>query len=285
MIKSPAKIIDGKLLSEKILKDLHAKIKNMPRRPGLAAVLIGDDPASELYVRNKKKASDKVGMYFHEYRCAGHDHASDTEQDIINAIKFLNADEEIDAIIVQLPMPKKFDKQKIMDAVAPEKDVDALHSQNIQKFTKGDHLITPPLVNAVLKALDSTGADLTGKKVLIVSKGNTFAQPIQEKLLRKDLAVTIIRPGAEMAKEVKQADILISVVGQPGLITKEMIKPDAIIIDIGTTLIEDGSVAGDVDKDAATVASYMTPVPGGIGPMTVAMLLRGTYELALKNQG
>ena len=282
--KKSAKLIDGKALADKILLDLRNKIVKLPKPPGLGVVLIGDDPASALYVSSKKKACLKVGINFYDYVCGGQDHANDTEADVVKIIEYLNNNTDVDAIIVQLPMPENFNRQKIIDALAIAKDVDGLHSQNRQDFTQGSRAMTPPLVRAVMEAINSTGENLEQKKVVIVAKSPTFAQPIAEELQHKGLTVTTVAPGKQMAEIVKTADLLISVIGKPGLITADMIKPNAMVIDIGTTLVGEKTWAGDVDPAAANVASWLTPVPGGIGPLTVAMLLRNTYDLAVKKQ-
>lgn len=280
-MNTKASIIDGKKIAEQILLDLHEQVKIMDPRPGLAAMLIGDDPASQLYVRNKKKACEKVGINFYDYFCGGATHPLDTEADIIKVIEFLNNDPQVDSIIVQLPIPKNFNREKIISAIDPNKDVDGLHPKNVALFTTGDHTITPPLVNAVLEALAATDQPLKDKQTVIVANSPVFAQPIYEALQRKQVRVTTSDPTKR--DKIKNADILITVVGQPGLITHDLVKDGVTIIDIGTTQMEDGSIAGDVAPDVAEVADYFTPVPGGIGPLTVAMLLRGTYELAKKN--
>lgn len=278
-----AKIIDGKKLSEKILLDLRHKIKDMDRHPGLAAVLVGDDPASRLYVENKKKACLKVGIDFYDYFCGNKNHPNDTEEDIIKVIKYLNQDEKVDGIIIQLPIPKKYNTQKIIDALDPAKDVDGFHPQNKKEFTSGKFVITPPLIMAVNHALESTEKNLKNKKAVIVSKSPIFADPMKEDLERRGLRVEVVKPEGDFGKTTKTADVLIVIVGKPHLIKKEMVKNDAVIIDIGTTMTEDRKILGDVDPEVAEVASHVTPVPGGVGPLTVAMLLQGTYDL-VKNK-
>lgn len=279
-----AKLIDGKKLSEKILLDLKKKIDDMERHPGLAAVMIGDDPASKLYVENKKKACIKVGIDFYDYFCGGVAHPNDTQESIIESIKFLNNDDKVDGVIVQLPIPKEYDTQKILDELDPKKDVDGFHPQNKAEFTSGKFVITPPLIMAVNHAIESTKKDLKGKKAVIVSKSPIFSDPMKEDLERQGLTVEIVKPEGDFTKTTKEADVLIVIVGRAHLIKKDMVKPGAIVIDIGTTMMKDKKIAGDVDLEVHDIASHITPVPGGIGPLTVAMLLKGTYQIAEKNQ-
>ena len=274
-----AKIIDGKKLSEKILLDLRNKIKDLEDHPGLAAILVGDDPASRLYVENKKKACLKVGIDFYDYFCGGEDHPNDTEENIIQVIEYLNQDDRVNGIIIQLPLPKKYNTQKIIDALDPKKDVDGFHPQNKKEFTSGKFIITPPLIMAVNKALKSTGEDLKNKKAVIVSKSPIFADPMKEDLKRQGLQVEVVKPENDFNKITKKADVLIVIVGQSHLIKKNMVKKGAIVIDIGTTMTTDKKILGDVDPEVTEIASHITPVPGGIGPLTVAMLLQGTYDL------
>ena len=274
-----AKIIDGKKLSEKILLDLRNKIKDLEDHPGLAAILVGDDPASRLYVENKKKACLKVGIDFYDYFCGGEDHPNDTEENIIQVIEYLNQDDRVNGIIIQLPLPKKYNTQKIIDALDPKKDVDGFHPQNKKEFTSGKFVITPPLIMAVNHALESTGENLKNKKAVIVSKSPIFADPMKEDLKRQGLQVEVVKPENDFNKITKKADVLIVIVGQSHLIKKNMVKKGAIVIDIGTTMTTDKKILGDVDPEVTEIASHITPVPGGIGPLTVAMLLQGTYDL------
>lgn len=279
-----AKIIDGKKLAEKILFDLSVKVKKMDRRPGLAAIMIGDDPASKLYVENKKKACLKVGINFYDYFCGGVDHPNDTEEDILKSIDYLNNDPNTDGIIVQIPIPKKFNTTKIINQIDPKKDVDGFHPQNNQEFSGNNFVITPPLIMAVNKALNSTKQTLTGKEAIILSKNPIFSEPMKKNLTAQGLKVQAIKPEKDFEKITKQADVLIVIVGQPGIIKKDMVKLGAIVIDIGTTLIAENKWAGDVSPEVKNIAGWLTPVPGGIGPLTVAMLLQGTYDIARNNQ-
>lgn len=283
MTTKNAKIIDGKKLAEKILIDLKQKIDTAHKRPGLAAVLIGDDPASKLYLRNKQKAAEKIGLDFHGYYCTVNREL--TQAKILEIIDWLNNDPVIDGIIVQLPIPKPFDTAEIIGRINPDKDVDGFHPYNKRLAELEQALITPPLISAVGLALESTQIPLTGKKAVIVSKNPIFSEPLKKSLAALGLKVFIATPTSDLSAETKTADILISVVGKKNLINKTMIKPGVIAIDVGTNYLGHGKWTGDFSANVNEVAGYITPVPGGIGPLTVAMLLKGTYELSQKKYG
>ncbi len=275
MIKKTAQLIDGKAIAEKILRDLKEKIAKLKRQPGLAAIMIGDDPASKRYIAKKQTACQTVGINFYCYFCGGEFYPNITQQQILEMINWLNHDKNIDAIIVQLPIPKKYNDQEIIKQIDPKKDVDGFHPKNYQQAAT-----TSPLIKAVDLALKYTGEKLVGKQAIIVSKNPIFAKPLENNLKNLGLKAAIIKPTDKLAIKTKRADVLISVVGKPGLIKKTMVKPHAIVIDVGTTLVGKNTWKGDVDPDVAEVASWLTPVPGGIGPLTVAMLLKNSYELS-----
>ncbi len=278
-----AKLIDGKKLAEDILLDLHQKVAKLDRAPGLAVVLIGSDPASQLYVRNKKKACEKVGIAFHQYLCGGDCLPNVTEEQILEAIDFLNNDPAVDGIIVQLPIPPKFDTQKIIERIDPEKDVDGFHPLNRKKFLAGQPSIVSPLVSAINAAIVSTGENLAGKQAIIIANNELYSQTRKKDLQDLGLRVEIITADKDFTAAIKTADVVVSIVGKPHFIGKDLIKDGAIVIDVGTSLMADNKWAGDVDPAAAERASWITPVPGGVGPLTVAMLLKNTCELAVKN--
>jgi methylenetetrahydrofolate dehydrogenase (NADP+)/methenyltetrahydrofolate cyclohydrolase len=225
-----------------------------------------------------------VAINFHDYLCnkPGSPNASETE--ILEMINFLNNDENIDAIIVQLPIPQQFNTQKIIDQISPAKDADGFHPKNHRKFLAGKSTITPPLILAVETALKATKENLANKKAVIVSKNPIFSDPLKISLENKGLKVVHTKPVKDLEKITKTADVLLVILGQPGIIKKEMIKEGAIVIDMGINLIKENKWVGDVDPQAAQVASWLTPVPGGIGPLTVACLLKNTYDLAKQNQ-
>lgn len=279
-----AKIIDGKKLSEKILLDLRKKIVTMKRPPGLGAILVGDDPASHLYVSTKKKACIKVGIDFHDYLCGSQGHPSETTKDVIKVIDYLNNDDSVDGVIIQLPLPENFDTKALIDKINPAKDVDGFLSQDPKDVLDEKIVITPPLINAVNHALESTKVDLNNKPAVIISNSPIFSDPMKKALEDKGLKVKTIGPDQGFEKITTSADVLITIVGKPHFIKASAIKKDAIVIDIGTTLVGEKKWAGDVDPEVKKIAGYITPVPGGIGPLTVAMLLKNTYDLAIKNQ-
>ena len=278
MNKKSAQLINGKIISEKILLELKDEVSNLNRPPGLAVILIGDNQASLRYVKKKKKACHEIGINFHEYLCGGKLCPNTTEKEIIEMIEFLNKDVNTDAIIVQLPIPKKFDTQKIINAIDPKKDVDGFHPKNQKK-----PIVVSPLIQAINEALKKTREKLDGKNVLIVSKNPIFANPLKQSLEKQGLKTKLIKPDEKLAEITKLSDILITVAGRPGLIKKSMVKPGAIVIDAGTTLVEKNTWKGDVDPKVSEVASWFTPVPGGVGPLTVAYLLKNTIELAKIN--
>jgi len=275
MPKKSAQLIDGKALAEEILLDLKNKVSQLDRKPGLAVILIGNDSASLVYVKNKKRAAEKTGIIFHDYLCDNEFYPNITEKEILDMIDFLNNDSTIDGIIIQLPIPKKFDTEKIIERIDPKKDVDGFHPKNKS--------IVSPLIQAVLKSLAATKENLAGKTALIVAKNPVFSEPLKKNLEQVGLKVKMVEPtDKNLERQTKTADVLLVILGQKHFIKKSMIKPEAIVIDIGTNLIDKNKWVGDVEAKAAEVASFLTPVPGGIGPLTVAYLLKNTFEAANK---
>lgn len=272
------KILDGKFLAEKIQQGIKEKIAKEKLTPDLAIILVGNDPASQLYVSKKKKACHDVGIGFHEYLLK----EGISEKELLDTIDFLNHDEQIDAILVQLPLPKKFDTNKIIKAIDPKKDVDGFHPQNIEDFLKNKAHITPGLPLGILELLEETEEELKNKQAVIVSKSTVFSQPMTKILEDRGAKVSLVNPHDQnLAEKTLRADILIVSCGQPFLIKQSMIKKDAIVIDVGTNKIDNGYVVGDVDYGAVfDKVKFITPVPGGVGPMTVAMLLYNTLKLA-----
>ncbi|MCD4760852.1 bifunctional 5,10-methylenetetrahydrofolate dehydrogenase/5,10-methenyltetrahydrofolate cyclohydrolase [bacterium] len=272
------KMIDGKALATdiqlEIKKDIHSKQLN----PGLAIILVGNDPASHLYVAKKKIASADVGIDFHEYLLA----ENSTEKQVLECVDFLNKDKKVDAILVQLPLPKHLDTNKIISAINPKKDVDGFHKENIKNFLKNKALITPGLPLGILKLLEYTKEDLKNKTAVIISRSTIFSAPMIKILGDRNMKVKLIKPDNKaLGKTTAQADILIVSCGKPFLIKEDMVKKNAIVIDIGTNKIDNDYVVGDVDySDVFPKVKFITPVPGGVGPMTVAMLLYNTVKLA-----
>jgi len=271
------KIIDGKVLAETIQQNIQTEIASKHLEPSLAIILVGDDSASQLYVELKKKACHRAGIDFHEYLLV----KNSTEEQVLASIDFLNKDASTDAILVQLPLPEHLDTNKIIKALDPIKDVDGFHPENIKAFLKDQALITPGLPLGILRLLESTKEELKNKSAVIVSKSEVFSQPMIKILEDRQIKVKLVRPDDKnLVSETSQADILIVSCGQPFLIKGEMVKESAIIIDVGTNKIDNDYVVGDVDyADVFPKVKFITPVPGGVGPMTVAMLLYNTVKL------
>lgn len=278
------KIINGKKIAEKIKDDLVQEIvKFDPLRPNLAIILVGDRKDSNLYVSLKEKEAKKVGIDTHVYRCE----EDIEEQEILNMIKHLNQDDLIDAILVQLPLPDKFDTNKIINTIDPAKDVDRFHPDNLKvllETCEHQHVI-PPVFEAILEMLEDIDFDIAGKKVCIVANSEIFGKSLVKVLECQQAQVDLVDADDEDLKnKTSQADVLISAVGRPKFINKEMIKDDAVIIDIGISE-QGGKVCGDVDfDDVEKKAGFITPVPGGVGPLTIAMLFKNTLALYKKRR-
>lgn len=274
-----AHIIDGKAIATKLRRELKGKvdklIKNGQPVPGLAVIMVGQDPASEIYVRNKRKACEEVG--FHSI---AHDLPIDTSQaGLIDLINQLNNDHSIHGILVQLPLPSHIDEHLILDTIKPEKDVDGFHPYNIGRLTQRRPLIRPCTPFGIMKLLESTGVRLRGKNATIVGASNIVGRPMTLELLMAGCTTTTCHRFTEnLSHHVKGADVVVVAIGKPGVVKTQWFKPGTIIIDVGINRQADGQLIGDVDFDTAkNVASWITPVPGGVGPMTVATLLENTF--------
>ena len=265
-----AKIIDGKTIAQQIRDKVRDDVSKLVTKPGLAVVLVGDDPASHTYVGMKKKACLEAGInsFSHELP------ASTTEEDLLELIAKLNQQPEVHGILVQSPVPKHINEHKIVEAINPQKDVDGFHPMT--PFVS----CTP---GGIIELIDSTGVEIKGKKAVIIGRSHIVGKPTAALLLDRDATVTIChRHTQNLAEEAKQADILVVAVGKANLVTGAMIKPGAVVIDVGINRV-DGKLVGDVEFDSAKkVAGYLTPVPGGVGPMTIAILMRNTLEAAKK---
>ncbi|HCX28136.1 MAG TPA: bifunctional methylenetetrahydrofolate dehydrogenase/methenyltetrahydrofolate cyclohydrolase [Candidatus Portnoybacteria bacterium] len=273
------KLFDGKKAAGKILKELAANIKKEKLRPGLAVILVGDDSSSKLYVKLKKEAAAKVGINFESYVFD----SQAKEEEIIGRIKELNENKNISGIIVQLPLPAVFNTDKIIEAIDPAKDVDGFHKENLKLLEKGKENLVPVLPSAILAALSAaTSNKLAGQEIFALVNSEFFGRALKIILERGGAKInylvrnTCVVFGSE--KEIKSADVIISVCGCPQMIKGEMIKDGAILIDAGITHYHDGKVMGDVDRQSVEKkAAFMTPASGGIGPLTVALLLRNVY--------
>ena len=282
-----ANIIDGKLTSQKIRERIKADtaefIKATGITPGLAVVIVGDDPASKIYVRNKKKACEECGFRSEEYALP----ESTTESELLSLIEKLNADKAIHGILVQSPLPRGLDEKLIVDHISPSKDVDAFHAVNVGKIMIGDYDFLPCTPAGVMELLREYGIDVSGKKAVVVGRSNIVGKPMAMLLLHANATVTICHSRTpDLAAETRGADIVVMAVGKSKLLTGDMIKDGAVVIDVGMNRDENGKLTGDVDFDScAEKASFITPVPGGVGPMTITMLMKNTLNAARKFAG
>ena len=275
-----ANLLDGKTLAKSILKKVKAQATSMATPPGLAVVIVGGDPASRVYVDNKKRDCTACGITSHEFALP-----EDISEDrLLALVHELNSRPDIHGILVQLPLPKGLSDQKIIQAISPEKDVDAFHMLNVGRVLNGEYGFLPCTPAGIIAILDHYGIDPTGKHAVVVGRSNIVGKPMAMMLLHRNATVTICHTRtADLAAMTRQADILVAAVGKIGLITADMVKPGAVVIDAGINRKDDGKICGDVDFDAVSqVASYITPVPGGVGPMTRAMLMLNTANAAEK---
>lgn len=273
------KILDGKSLSAKVKDELKGNVNSYFQTPILAVVTIGDDAASEVYVKNKKKACEYVGMSFIHL-----DYASCVKEEVvIKKIKQLNKDKSINGIIVQLPIPDNFNVSKIINTIDPAKDVDGLTNTQAGKLIQNEKCLIPCTPKGIMEIFKKYKIDLEGKHVVIVGRSNLVGKPLMLECLNKNATVTMCHSKTkDLKKYTKDADILVVAVGKKYLIDKTMVKKDSVIIDVGINRI-DGKLYGDVNPNVEEICGYVTPVPGGVGPMTVSMLLKNTFE-AYKNQ-
>lgn len=276
-----AKIIDGKAVAQSIKDDLKAKISALDFKISLAVIKVGNDPASEVYVRNKIKACEYIGINSINVNLA----ETVSQNELETEVQKLVDDDNIDGILVQLPLPKGLNEEKIISMIPPTKDVDGFSDENMGKMMAGKLCAVACTPKGVLRLIESTGVDFNGKNAVVVGRSNNVGKPIALLLLNKNCTVTTCHSKTKNIEEyTKNADILVVAVGKPKFVTKNMVKKDAIVIDVGINRTEHGLV-GDTDFDnLSDVASFITPVPGGVGPMTVAMLMQNTYELSLRRR-
>lgn len=279
-----AKLLMGKEVSQRIkdeIKEEVQKLKKQGINPGLAVIIVGDDPASRVYVNNKKKACDYCGILSEEYALS----ADTTQDELLALIEKLNNNEHISGILCQLPLPKHIDEQAVINTINPQKDVDAFHPVNVGKIMTGDYDFVPCTPAGVMELIKESGIDVTGKECVIVGRSNIVGKPMSMLLLHKNGTVTVCHSKTVNLKEkVKRADILVAAVGKPNFITADMIKEGAVVIDVGINRIAPKKLVGDVDFESAQqVAAAITPVPGGVGPMTIAMLMKNTVKAAILN--
>lgn len=279
MIGMSATILDGKALSLKIREELKKEVEEISkngRTPGLAVVIAGDDPASRKYVNNKNRACKEIGMISREYALP----ADVSEDELLALVHKLNHDDEIDGILVQLPLPAGINERRIIEAISPDKDVDAFHPENVGRIMIGGGTFLPCTPAGIMELIKLTGIDVCGKECVVVGRSNIVGKPMSMLLLAANGTVTVCHSKTENLAEVtKRADILVVAVGRANMITADMVKPGAVVIDVGMNRLESGKFVGDVEFDSVSeVAGAITPVPGGVGPMTIAMLMRNTVS-------
>ncbi|MDO5126099.1 MAG: bifunctional methylenetetrahydrofolate dehydrogenase/methenyltetrahydrofolate cyclohydrolase FolD [Ruminococcus sp.] len=281
-----SKIIDGKQVSAQVKERIRLETEELKKNGveiGLAVVIVGDDPASKVYVRNKKLACEAVGFTSYEYALP----AETTEEELLALVKKLNKDEKVNGILVQLPLPSHLDDKVIINNILPEKDVDAFHPVNVGKIMIGDYNFLPCTPAGVMELIASTGTEVAGKECVVIGRSNIVGKPQAMLLLHKNGTVTICHSKTKNLKEVcSRADILVAAVGRAKMITSEYLKEGAVVIDVGMNRDENGKLCGDVDfEDCKDKAGFITPVPGGVGPMTIAMLMQNTLTAAKAQNG
>lgn len=272
-----AKILDGKQIAKDYRQGLQNQVEALKEKgftPKLSVILVGNDGASQSYVRSKKKAAEKIGMISEIV----HLEETATEEEVLNELNRLNNDDSVSGILVQVPLPKQVSEQKILKAINPDKDVDGFHPINIGKLYIDEQTFVPCTPLGIMEILKHADIDLEGKNAVVIGRSHIVGQPVSKLLLQKNASVTILHSRSkDMASYLKDADVIVSAVGKPGLVTKDVVKEGAVIIDVGNTPDEDGKLKGDVDYDAVKeIAGAITPVPGGVGPLTITMVLNNT---------
>lgn len=276
-----AQIIDGKAVSERIKSEVKAEAEALKAQGvscGLAVILVGEDPASRIYVNNKKKACEACGIYSEEYKLP----AETSQEELLKLITTLNESNHIDGILVQLPLPSHIDEKAVIAAIDPVKDVDAFSEVNVGKIMIGNYSFLPCTPAGVIELIKSTGTDISSKNCVVIGRSNIVGKPMAMLLLHNNGTVTVCHSKTKNLQEVcSRADILVAAIGKAKFVTADMVKEGAVVIDVGMNRDENGKLCGDVDFDAVKEkASYITPVPGGVGPMTIAMLMRNTLMSA-----
>jgi len=267
-------IIDGKQIAQKLRNDIAKKVEKLDRAPGLAVILVGDDPASTIYVRNKDNACKEVGFYSEKINKS----ANITQQELLDEVIRLNNDDKIDGILVQLPLPKHLDANLVIETISPEKDVDGFHSENIGKLMQNKANLRPCTPKGVMTMLATTGIDLIGKDCVVIGASNIVGRPMAMELLNAGATVTICNSKTQdLSGKLQRADVIVVAVGVAHLVKGDWIKKGAVVIDVGINRLETGKLVGDVDFESAIKnAGWISPVPGGVGPMTIATLLENT---------
>ena len=282
-----AKLIDGKRIADGIKREVRVATDALTsrglRHPGLAVVMVGEHPASQVYVRNKRRSCDEAGI-----DSSAHDlPASISESELLEIIGLLNADSAIDGILVQLPLPGQIRSRAVIEAIDPAKDVDGFHPYNLGRLAQREPLLRPCTPYGVMRLLAASGIDPTGLNAVVVGASNIVGRPMMLELMLAGATVTVCHSRTrDLATQVARADLVVAAVGQPGMVRGEWIKPGAVVIDVGINRLPNGQLAGDVEfAPAAERAAWITPVPGGVGPMTVAMLMQNTLEAYQRRRG
>ena len=277
----PATLMDGKALAAKIKERVRREVENMARKPGLAMVLVGEDPAAQVYEAGKRKDCQQCGIYYDTVRLPG----DVGQEELTAAVEELNRREDIDGILIQFPLPEHLDDREVQMAIRPDKDVDCVHPSNVGDLTLGVDCFWPCTPAGVMRLLAEYGVDPAYKNCTMVGRSNIVGKPQAMLLLRRDCTVTVCHTKTpDLAAECRRADILISAAGHPGLIAADMVKEGAVVIDVAVNRDGQGRLCGDVDYEAVREkASYITPVPGGVGPVTRAVLMENTLTAALRH--
>lgn len=277
-----AKIIDGKAVSAAVKEQVRDEIARDGIKAGLAVVIVGNDPASRVYVNNKKKACEFCGIQSFEYALP----EETTMEQLLELIDTLNGDENVNGILVQLPLPKQLDEKEVIARISPEKDVDAFHEQNVGKIMIGNYSFLPCTPSGCMDLIHSTGVEVAGKECVVIGRSNIVGKPMAMLLLHENGTVTICHSRTKNLAEVcSRADILVAAVGKPNFVTADMVKEGAVVIDVGINRLPDGKLCGDVKFDEVSEkAGWITPVPGGVGPMTIATLMKNTLTAAKLQQ-
>lgn len=278
-----AEIISGKEISKSIREELQQKINQLKSQgvePGLAVVLVGEDPASKVYVGHKAKTCEQLGVYSEVHRLP----ETTEEGELLELIQRLNTDSKINGILVQMPVPDHISDKAVIDAISPDKDVDGFHPVSVGNLMIGDPSFLPCTPAGIIELIKRTGIDIVGKHAVVIGRSNIVGKPVSMLLLREHATVTMCHSRTQNMQSItSQADILVVATGRPEMVTRDFVKPGAVVIDVGINRMEDGKLKGDIDFEGVKeVAGYITPVPGGVGPMTITMLMKNTIEAAQK---
>lgn len=281
-----AVLIDGKSIAQEVKDEVAQEVKKLVDKgvqPGLAVVIVGDDPASRIYVNNKKKACQAVGIYSEEYALP----CQTTQEELLKLVKELNGNPAIHGILVQSPLPDGLDESAVVEAIDPHKDVDAFHAYNVGKIMQGKYTFLPCTPAGIIRMLHRVNVEIQGKRCVVIGRSDIVGKPMAMLLLHENGTVTICHSKTKNIKEIcREADILVSAVGKAHFVTADMVRPGAVVVDVGMNRDKNGKLCGDVDfEEVEPVASYITPVPGGVGPMTIAMLMKNTVAAAKLQSG